>query len=190
MSGDSGNFRLPVRPGPLPAKINAPGIFPAPGLGVFGSKVEYLIVPFGAGELIVEAQPEGQRQLVAHLEFVVDPRRRVGFVECRIDRDSLTGLLHLAQQERRERIAGLGEIVPRAVVAARAEAIEVERAAGAGRPPAGRERVMAVLDTNLRRVPPLHPRQVVRELPAIVLLVAELLPLLPDVRVRSVAGEN
>src|SRR6476619_935011 len=49
--------------------------------------------------------------------------------------------------------------------------------------------MMAVLDTNLRRVPPLHPRQVVRELPAIVLLVAEPLPLLSDVRVRRVAGE-
>ena len=29
------------RPGPFPAKIMAPGIFPAPGLGVLGSKVEY-----------------------------------------------------------------------------------------------------------------------------------------------------
>ncbi len=35
-------------------------------------------------------------------------------------------LLHLAEQERRERIAGLAEVVAAGVVAARAEAIEVE----------------------------------------------------------------
>ena len=158
MSGDSENFRLPYGPGRFPENQRAWNI-PCTRVGRVRIEGRASIVPLGAGELIVEAQPEGQRQPVVHLEFVVDPRRRVGFVECRIDRDGLTGLLHLAEQERRERIAGLGEIVPRAVVAARAEAIEVERAAGVGRPPAGREYVTAVLDPKLRRVPPLHPRQ-------------------------------
>src|SRR5262249_4468517 len=32
---------LPVRPGPVPVKISAPGSPPAPGLGSFGSKLEY-----------------------------------------------------------------------------------------------------------------------------------------------------
>ena len=37
----SSKVRLPVRFVPLPAKIRAPGMPPAPGLGVFGSNVEY-----------------------------------------------------------------------------------------------------------------------------------------------------
>src|SRR5438093_1288575 len=52
-----------------------------------------LILTLRAGELIVEAQAEGQRQPVANLEFVVEPCGRIRFVERRIDRDDLTGLL-------------------------------------------------------------------------------------------------
>ena len=138
LSGDSSNFRLPVRPGPFPAKINAPGIFPPPDWAC-SDRRSSTDRAFGAGELIVEAQPERQRQLVAHFEFVVDPRAPCSLVERRIDRNDLGGLMHLAQQERRERIAGLGEIVAAGVVAARAKAIEVERRRRCCRPPAERE---------------------------------------------------
>jgi hypothetical protein len=43
MAGFS-NVRRPDRPGPSPAKMSAPGIPPAPGFEVFGSKVEYWFV--------------------------------------------------------------------------------------------------------------------------------------------------
>ena len=77
------NVRFPARPVPVPAKINAPGMPPGPGVRRVRIEGRVLVLALRAGELVVEAQPERQRQLVVDLELVVDPRRRVRLVERR-----------------------------------------------------------------------------------------------------------
>ena len=89
-------------------------------------------------------------------------------------RDELIRRLHLPQQEGREWIAGLVQAVPGLIEPSGAEAVEVEVARrGPACPAAGREVVMAELESSLDRMPSPRPCDVARELPAIVLLVPE-----------------
>ena len=131
---------------------------PAPGLGVFGSNVEYWSSTLRPRELVVETEAERQRQLVAHLELVVDPGGRVRLVERRLHGDGLLRREHLAEQERRKWVASLPEIVAAGVVAPSVEAIEVELPSDrADRPSARRELMFAVLEPGLDRMSALRP---------------------------------
>src|SRR5687768_1558388 len=95
--------------------------------------------------------------------------------------------MNLTEQERGKRVAGRDQVVAAGVKPSCPEAIEGEVARGrAGSPAADWEVVMAELEPGLQGVAPLHPGEVVRELPAVVLLVAEPGPAFqPDGRIRD-----
>ena len=92
--------------------------------------------------------------------------------------------MDLPQQEGRERVARLVQVVPGRVEPRGAEAVEGKIARrGATGPAAGREVVMAELEARFDRVTSLHPRDVARELPPVVLLEAEPRPSLSPIGV-------
>src|SRR5688572_7781726 len=95
--------------------------------------------------------------------------------------------MNLTEQERGKRVACRDQVVAAGVKPSCPEAIEREVARGrAGSPAADWEVVMAELEPRLQRVPPLHPGEIVRELPAVVLLEAEPGPAFqPDGRIRD-----
>src|SRR5260221_57193 len=122
--------------------------------------------------------------------LALDPRRRVCLEPGGLGIDVLAGRVALPQQERREGIAGLAEVVARGVVAAGLEPIEIEIAGGTADAPAlVRELVMPVLEAHLDGALAPDPRQVGGELPAIVLFVPEARPRETEGVVGDVAGE-
>ena len=156
--GGFSNVRVPGQPWTVAREDNRARM--VSGARIRRGRIErrVLIVDLGPGRLIVEAKAERQRQLVRHLELVVDPRPRVRLAKRRLDRNRLVRALNLAEQERRERIAGRPQVVAAGVEPGRAETIEMElpghRSHG---PPAEREVVVAELESALERVPALRP---------------------------------
>ncbi len=67
------------------------------------------VLRFRSSKLVVEAQAERQSQAARGLVLVVNPRRRVGFVEHRVEWNGLRGGIHLTQQERSEGLASVGD---------------------------------------------------------------------------------
>src|ERR1700720_476603 len=95
------------------------GTWDIPGTRIGGVGIEggHLVPAFGAGELVVKAQPSSDGQTTIHLELIVDPGRRVGFVEHRMERNGLCRRMDLSQQEGGKRFAGLAvEIVTSSVI--------------------------------------------------------------------------
>ena len=122
-------------PGRTPAKIKAPGMLPAAGFGAVGLKVEYWSGRLSPGRLVIQAQPEGQRQAVVDLELIVHPQTRVGLSERREHRNVLIGVMNLTEQERGKRVAGRDEVVAAGVEPSCPEAIEREVSGGRRRLP-------------------------------------------------------
>src|SRR5882724_11400586 len=86
----------------LSSKNDGARDIPGTRIGGVGIESGHLVPTFRAGELVVKAKPSGDGQTAIHLELVVDPGRRVGFVEHRMERNGLCRGMDLSQQERRK----------------------------------------------------------------------------------------